>query len=228
MLTRCWLCLWCVLAVPARAEEDVVGAGLDDATEVAKREFAAGSAAYKIGHFDEALAAYERAYQAKPLPGLLFNIGQCHFNVGNYERAAFFYESYLRERPTASNRALVEDMLREAQAQLERQRSDEQAALAAQSAVEGQRLEEERQKSAQLERARLEEQQRLAETERRTEEERRRAAEAASELEPWILWGSISGAAVVAVAGVVLIAALASAPPEIVPPSGTLGTIDSR
>jgi hypothetical protein len=49
---------------------------------------------------------------------LLFNIGQCYRELGNYERASFFLRGYLHEIPKAKNRALVEDLITECESKL--------------------------------------------------------------------------------------------------------------
>lgn len=73
---------------------------------------------YKAGRFDEALAAYLRAYDEFPMPELLFNMGQCHKNLGNDERAIFFFSNFLRDQPQAANRAVVEELIDEARERL--------------------------------------------------------------------------------------------------------------
>src|SRR5687767_11122360 len=80
----------------------------DKAKADAKARAEKGNTHYKLGRFDDALAEYSAAYEIYPAPGLLFNIGQCHKNLKHYERAVFFFEGYLREKPNAPNRALVE------------------------------------------------------------------------------------------------------------------------
>ena len=63
-----------------------------------------GEKLFALGRFDEALEQYEKAFEAKPLPGFLFNIAQCHRNLGNIDQAIFSYRKYLREAPDADNR----------------------------------------------------------------------------------------------------------------------------
>jgi hypothetical protein len=94
------------ISLPATAEAD---------TKAARAHFQRAEAAYNLGKFHEALAGYEAAYQAKPLPGLLFNIAQCHRNLGNQERALFFYRRYLAVDPATNNRALVEKLIAESE-----------------------------------------------------------------------------------------------------------------
>jgi tetratricopeptide (TPR) repeat protein len=87
---------------------------------------------YKLARFEEALQDYSQAYELYPAPALLFNLGQCHRNLKNYERAIFFFEGYLREQPkiAADQRALTEDLLTECRTALDRQRAEAAAAAA--------------------------------------------------------------------------------------------------
>jgi tetratricopeptide (TPR) repeat protein len=79
----------------------------------ARERFQKAEMSFNLGRFDDALADYQAAYQAKPLPAFLFNIAQCYRNLGNYERAQFFYRRYLALDPHTSNRRLVEDLIAE-------------------------------------------------------------------------------------------------------------------
>ncbi len=88
---------------------------------MAKVEFDKAQIQYKLGHFDEALAGYSRAYELFPAPAFLFNIGQCHKNLKNYERAIFFFEGYLRDEKNPARRTLAGDLLAESKAELEKQ-----------------------------------------------------------------------------------------------------------
>jgi tetratricopeptide (TPR) repeat protein len=86
--------------------------------EQAKQQVSAADIDYRLARFTEALAEYTRAYELYPVPALLFNIAQCHRNLKDYGKAIFFFEGYLRDAPTATNRALVEDLIRESRAEL--------------------------------------------------------------------------------------------------------------
>jgi hypothetical protein len=70
---------------------------------------------YNVGDFDAALADVTKAYKLRPAPALLFNIGQCHRALHNWEKAEFFYRGYLREKPDAPNREKVEALIEEMQ-----------------------------------------------------------------------------------------------------------------
>ena len=103
-----------LVAAPARA----AGGGLDDDKE-ARRLFERAELSFNVGKFGEALADYQSAYEAKPLPGFLFNIAQCYRNMGNIERARFFFRRYLALDPRAPNRHRVDELIAEMTKQLE-------------------------------------------------------------------------------------------------------------
>jgi tetratricopeptide (TPR) repeat protein len=98
--------------------------------EQAKIEFDKGQVQYRVGHFQEALEAYTRAYELFPAAALLFNIGQCHKNLQNHERAIFFFEGYLHDETNPARRALAQELLAESRAELDR------AAVSARAAKE--------------------------------------------------------------------------------------------
>ena len=113
-------------ALPAAAQ-----ATPDEAA--AKARYAEAQGFYDTGRFDEALKGFSAAYELKPLPGFLFNIGQCHRQLGNWERARFFYRRYLDVSPTRpKNAAQVESLLKQADVKLaqmeDKRRREERAA----------------------------------------------------------------------------------------------------
>jgi tetratricopeptide (TPR) repeat protein len=79
----------------------------------ARAHFDRAERAFNLRRFDEALAGYQAAYEALPLPAFLFNIAQCHRNLGNRDQAIFFYQRYLTLDPEAPNRRIVEDLIAE-------------------------------------------------------------------------------------------------------------------
>ena len=88
-------------------------AGEDAATKAARRHFSKGDKLFALGRFDEALEHFEKAYEAKPIAGFLFNIAQCHRNLGHIDEAIFSYRKYLSEQPDADNRDKVEQQIEE-------------------------------------------------------------------------------------------------------------------
>jgi tetratricopeptide (TPR) repeat protein len=87
--------------------------------KAAHTHFDAAEKAFNVGRFEDALAEYQLAYDALPLPAFVFNIAQCHRNLGNSEQAIFFYQRYLSLEPEASNRGVVEDLIIEQQHRLD-------------------------------------------------------------------------------------------------------------
>ncbi|HVZ72228.1 MAG TPA: tetratricopeptide repeat protein [Polyangia bacterium] len=102
-----------VVAAPSADEQD------------ARRLFQKAELSFNLGKFDEALADYQAAYQAKPLPGFVFNIAQCYRNLGNWERARFFYRRYLALEPRSPNRHRVEDLVAEMTDKIDKQQAQE-------------------------------------------------------------------------------------------------------
>jgi hypothetical protein len=85
----------------------------DNGRESARAHFRRAEKAFSLGKFQQALEQYEAAYDLQPLPGLLFNMGQCHKNLGNSQRAIFFYERYLEVAQDESRREMVESLIAE-------------------------------------------------------------------------------------------------------------------
>ncbi len=92
----------------------------DPAMRSAKRHFDRGEKLFALGKFDEALDEYQKAFDAKPLPGFLFNIGQCYRNLGDYDQAIFSFKKYLKLEPDASNKDAVEKLIDQLEEKKER------------------------------------------------------------------------------------------------------------
>lgn len=108
-----------VTAAPARSSPP----GRDAKARAARSQFEKAERSFNLGKFPEALTSYEAAYETLPLPAFLFNIAQCYRNLGNHERAVFFYQRYLSLDPKASNRAVVHKLIVDQQHRLEEARA---------------------------------------------------------------------------------------------------------
>lgn len=93
-----------------------VAAADDAGMKAAKRHFERGQQLYALTKFREALDEYQQAYEARPIPDFLFNIGQCYRNLGDYDSAIFSYKQYLAAAPAAPHRAQVEQLIDDLQA----------------------------------------------------------------------------------------------------------------
>ena len=205
---------WLVALAPAARADDKAAA--KQAAEQATTD-------YKLGNFEAALAGYSEAYRLYPAPKLLFNIAQCHRNLGHYEQAIHFYEGYLRELPDARNRADVEALLEETRAALERQRAaeaEERRRQEARAEAERQRAEAERQRA---EAERLAAERRLQQQLAQQQAERERERAAAPIYRKWWFWTAVGAAAILA-GGTVY--AVSHDSGEL--PSGSLGRVDAR
>ncbi|MBV8760248.1 MAG: tetratricopeptide repeat protein [Deltaproteobacteria bacterium] len=92
----------------------------DPATRASKRHFDRGEKLFALGKFDEALDEYQKAFDAKPIPDFLFNIGQCYRNLGDYQQAIFSFKKYLKLEPDASDKEKVEKLIDELEEKQER------------------------------------------------------------------------------------------------------------
>jgi tetratricopeptide (TPR) repeat protein len=108
-----------VAARPAVADSPFGRAAVEQGRQLA----AQAARAYQEGRFADALDMYRHAYDVAPAPELLFNIGQCHFQLKSYEWAIFFYQGYITGRPQAANRPLVESLIAESRRYLHRRKT---------------------------------------------------------------------------------------------------------
>jgi tetratricopeptide (TPR) repeat protein len=113
-----WLALvvacFVAVAAPRAASAD------DPAMRAAKRHYDRGEKLFALGKFDEALDEYQKAFDAKPLPGFLFNIGQCYRNLSDYDQAIFSFKKFLKLDPETPKREAVEKLLEELEDKKER------------------------------------------------------------------------------------------------------------
>ena len=91
-------------ATPALAKGPVAG---EDSTQ-AKEHYKKGTKLYDLGKYDEAITFYEKAYETKPLAGLLYNMAQAHRLLGHLDESLRLYRTYLVRLPKAQNREEVE------------------------------------------------------------------------------------------------------------------------
>lgn len=89
-----------------------------EASKEAKVLFDWAQREYDLGNFEGALGGYSEAYRLMPAPALLFNMGQCHRQLGQYERAAFFYRRYLALEPDSPDAPLVTGLIQQMEAKL--------------------------------------------------------------------------------------------------------------
>lgn len=110
----------------ARAADEPPATGRHDDPEAAeaRRHYEEGTKAFNLGEYPRAVNEFKAAYNAKPDPLLLYNIGQSFRLGGDASQALFFYRSFLRNMPTAPNRKEVEGRIRALEKQVEDQKRD--------------------------------------------------------------------------------------------------------
>ena len=201
-----------------------------DNKQDAKPHVAAADKAYQLGRFADALGEYSKAYELFAAPPLLFNIAQCHRNLKNWDRAIFFFEGYLAARPAAQNRKFVEELLQEAQGELDKQReairrraeADEKVRLQAEQL----RLTDEQKLRIEAERQRLDDSRRFAVARHEEDDRGRRDRERQQNglTHQWWFWTAVGGVALAAGGTAYYL----SGSTTMVPPTGSLGGLDRR
>jgi tetratricopeptide (TPR) repeat protein len=203
----------------------------------AKEHFVKAESDYRLGRFKDALDEYSKAYEAAPLAGFLFNIGQCHRMLGNHERAIFFYRGYLREKPKARNRTMIEQLITSSQKEIEREKKRKEDL----ARLEAEQKKNEKLAKSEAERLRIEQERLKIEEQRRQdqlqlvalEKERLRKLAEAEKLrresspfyKTWWFWTIVGVAVAGAAAGTTI--GLMSGEDHVLP-GGSLGTLDLR
>jgi tetratricopeptide (TPR) repeat protein len=128
-----WRLCFLLLALWGLAPRPAAGAELtEEAKAQAREKYNDGNTAYEQGNFRQALAAFEAAYQLAPLPGFLFNVAQCHRQLGNYARAASSYRRFLAlSEKEPANAAMVKELIAEMEAKAKPSKSVAQAKVVA-------------------------------------------------------------------------------------------------
>jgi hypothetical protein len=103
-----------------------VVAGLAAAdTREARKHYQRGMTRYDLADWKGAADEFKVAYEQSQAPALLFNLGQCHRHLAQWQEAAYFYRTYLSHLPHAPNHAEAERYLREAETELARPKAVE-------------------------------------------------------------------------------------------------------
>lgn len=97
----------------------------DANTAKAKQLYDEGVTNYNLGHYDEALTAFDMAYRVRHDAAFLFNIAQCQRQLHRYEDAERSYRAYLRESPSLppTTREQVQKLVAEMENAIEEQRA---------------------------------------------------------------------------------------------------------
>ena len=100
--------LGCIMAASAQPV-------LADVRNDARTHYERGTSLFDLGKYHDAAVEYEKAYELKNDPALLFNIGQAYRLANDHLEALTAYRSYLRRSPDAPNRVEVQSHIEELQ-----------------------------------------------------------------------------------------------------------------
>ena len=100
-----------VLATPVRGDEST--------TEQARQHYVTGTQQYDLGHWDDAIREFEKAYELRPDPSFLYNLAQAYRRKGDAKRALDLYRNYLVKVPKTPQRAEIEERIKGLQKQID-------------------------------------------------------------------------------------------------------------
>jgi tetratricopeptide (TPR) repeat protein len=87
------------------------GSAHADDADAAKQAYSEGARRYAIGDFRGALEDFKRSYLAFPAPDTLFNLAQCHRQLGEHGDAIRAFRNYLELMPPENDRSEVERLI---------------------------------------------------------------------------------------------------------------------
>jgi len=112
-MTRAGAVTAAVMTVAVLSLPSLAAAATSEAEREARTHFQAGEARFKAGAFDEALAEYQKGYEAKPLPGFLVNIAQCQRRLGDLKAARVTYREFILVAPDSRLVPEVQSLIRQ-------------------------------------------------------------------------------------------------------------------
>jgi hypothetical protein len=83
------------------------------ATAQARKAYKKGQQYFDAGEYQNAEAAFRKAYAAVPNPVVLLSVGECQKRTGKYAEAVSTFERYLKGKLDAKERAEVENKIEE-------------------------------------------------------------------------------------------------------------------
>ena len=100
----------------------VTGRAAADNVDEARAYVEKATAAYALNKYAAAAENFEKAFELKPDPALLYNAAQSYRLAGNKERALALYESYLRVYPKEKKRPEIEGHIKQLKIAIEHDR----------------------------------------------------------------------------------------------------------
>src|SRR5215831_658326 len=97
--------------------------GASDADE-ARAYHEKAKAAFALSHYAQAAEFFEKAFELKSDPALLYNAAQSHRLAGNKQRALTLYQNYLRVYGRDERRAQIETRIEELKKAIDKDRTE--------------------------------------------------------------------------------------------------------
>jgi len=102
----------------------VRSAHADEEADQARAFHEKAKAAFALSHYGQAAEFFEKAFELKSDPALLYNAAQSHRLAGNKERALTLYQNYLHVYGRDDRRAQIESRIDELKRSIERDRKE--------------------------------------------------------------------------------------------------------
>jgi len=125
-LTRICLTALLLLSATGHAQAPAATAKTEHDKARARDAFRQATHFYDFGEYDKALESFKEAYTAYEDPSFLFNIAQCHRQLGQTEEALRVYRSYLRNAQNPPNAEEVRQLIARLEKTLETEKQNRQ------------------------------------------------------------------------------------------------------
>ena len=119
--TRVWVFLALSALLPLLSAGS---ARADDEADQARAYHEKAKAAFALSHYSQAAEFFEKAFELKSDPALLYNAAQSHRLAGNKERALTLYQNYLHVYGRDDRRAQIETRIAELKKAIDRDRTE--------------------------------------------------------------------------------------------------------
>ena len=125
-LTRICLTALLLLSATGHAQAPAATGKTEHDKARARDAFRQATHFYDFGEYDKALESFKEAYTAYEDPSFLFNIAQCHRQLGQTEEALRVYRSYLRNAQNPPNADEVRQLIARLEKTLEAEKQNRQ------------------------------------------------------------------------------------------------------
>jgi hypothetical protein len=113
----CSVLLVAIVVTHSGAATVAAAAAAVEGSAAAAAHYRQGRKLYQVAEYAQALDEFKKAYLAREDPAFLYNIAQCHRQLGDNRQAVTFYKRYLSEAPPNDpNRPEAEKLIKDLEA----------------------------------------------------------------------------------------------------------------